>query len=105
MWVKLRRAVSQQPPDARRPVVTRPDRWVEIRGFVGYPGEVDHGHEAAGWSFWENHDVDLSPIYEQDEVERVCVEPGHEHAERLRSDGRAPFEVVVAEGPPAGHAG
>lgn len=95
--------MSQTAPELFGRTVTHPGgEWIEVRGYVSYPGEVNHGWENAAWVFWGNHDVDLSPIWEQGDVERAYVEPGHRHAERLRSDTEAPFEVVVAEGPPAG---
>lgn len=106
LWIKLRRVVSQTAPELWGRTVSHPGgEWIEIRGYVGYPGEVNHSRENAAWSFWESHDIDLSPIFGQEDVERVYVEPGHRHAEQLRRAGDAPFGVVVAEGPPAERAG
>ena len=102
LWIKLREAVSQTTPELWGKSVRHPGgEWIEVRGYVGYPGEVNHGQESKQWSFWESYDVDLSPIFDGAAVDRVYVEPGHEHAARLRDDPEAPFEVVVAEGLPA----
>lgn len=106
LWIRLNQIVSQQPPESTRPVTTRPGKWIEVRGYVRYPGEENrHTGPETEWSFWESRDLDLSPIYSGDQVDRVYVEPGHEHAGRLReagdtADSGTPFAVTVAEGPP-----
>lgn len=105
IWIKLHRPVSQTAPELFGRSVTHPGgEWIEIRGYVGHPGEVNHGDESTEWSFWQSHDVDLSPIFDQEDVERVYVEPGHPFAAKLREAAKPedrPFDVAVAEGPPA----
>lgn len=105
IWVRLGRPVSQTAPELFGRAVTHPGgQWIEIRGPVGYPGEENlHGQQQEEWSFWQSGDIDLAPIFDGDDVERVYVEPGHPLAHKLKdaSRGESPFEVTVAEGPPA----
>lgn len=108
MWIRLKEHVAQKPPDSYRGVTHRAGEWVEIRGYVRHPGEENpYSSAETEWSFWGSYDVDLSPIFKQDQVESVYVEPGHAYAALLRDaeDKEAGFSVTVAEGPPAGRTG
>ena len=108
LWLRLKETVAQKPPDSYRGVTHRAREWVEIRGYVRRPGEENpYSAPETQWSFWGSHDIDLSPIFSEDQVESVYVEPGHPYAAVLRdaADTEAGFSVTVAEAPPAGETG
>ena len=109
IWIRLSRIVSQSPPELfGRSIRHYPEEWIELRGTVCYPGEeMGFGIRQDEWSFWENRDIDLAPIFGEEDVERVYVEPGHPLTQKLRdaASGPAHFTVTVAEGPPATPAG
>ncbi len=71
LWIMLRRPVSQTAPELFGRAMTHPGgEWIEIRGPIGYPGEEPWygGRRDDKWSFWQNGDIDLAPIFDQNDV-------------------------------------
>jgi len=84
-------------PEARLPSYRSAGETVLIDGWIDWPGKPNQrGGQYDKWIFWQGCDIDLSLIYEGDEIAELILSTAE--AEGIPDDAltAAPFKVTVA---------
>jgi hypothetical protein len=95
--IVLSKASCQTAPEARLPSYHSAGETVLIDGWIHWPGKPDlHGGQYDKWVFWQACDIDLSLIFEGDQVAELILSPAEAKKIPGESLRAAPFKVTVA---------